>query len=148
MDWGQVGTGAIGSGGKWEGECRKRWLELRGLWGLVWKPSAWTFLKHMMMIVVSSPNNEDKKSQMVITCHQTRLPIAGLGCIQLNCWPTEIHKQPKLLLKRGMLSANLQQGPIADDNIWLYNHGEVRLVPIWSLPHILVSLVQITKRQL
>ena len=27
-----------------------------------------------------------RKSGLVIFCSQTRLPVVGLGCIQLNCW--------------------------------------------------------------
>lgn len=45
--WGQEQTGApIGVGGLgWQGElgwkeCRERRLQLRGIWGMVWKPSA------------------------------------------------------------------------------------------------------------
>jgi hypothetical protein len=33
-------------------------------------------------------------SQMVIFffCHQARLSVLGLGCIELSCWPRDFHR--------------------------------------------------------
>ena len=35
------------------------------------------------------------ESQLVIFCTQVRHPVAGLGCIHLNCWPRGSHENPQ-----------------------------------------------------
>jgi hypothetical protein len=44
-----------------------------------------------------TPNKEDIESEMVTFCSQTWLPVQGLVCILLNCWPSDpvIPKQPR-----------------------------------------------------
>ena len=38
---------------------------------------------------------EDSESQLAISCSQARLPVVGLGCIQLSHCPRGSHKNPQ-----------------------------------------------------
>ena len=78
-------------------------MELRGIWEVMKTYCSGNFLKYMEVILMRSPNNGGMESQLAISCYQMRLPVAGLGCIQLSCWTggyMEIPKEPRLLLRQ------------------------------------------------
>lgn len=45
-------------------------------------------------IYQSNPNDGNKESQLAISCHQRRLLLGELCCIQLSCWPRQTLNNP------------------------------------------------------
>ena len=58
---------------------------------------------------MKSPNNKEIGPQLVISCHQTKFPVAESGYIQLCCWPKGAHEiltSPDCCLDHRLLSVN------------------------------------------
>jgi hypothetical protein len=56
------------------------------------EPCVWdAFSYNKVFLFVKKKKKKNMESQMIISCHKTRLPVAGMGCIQLNCRPCKSH---------------------------------------------------------
>ena len=96
---------------------------------------------------MKSPNNEEDGCLTGHLLSPTRLPVKGLGCIQLSCWLSGSHGDPLITQAvaetKGWSLKTVCGNPIAEDNpTQISDHGEAKLVPVWSPhPNITVSSV-------
>lgn len=79
----------------------------------------------MKAILMRSLNKGGRESHLVISCHQTRLPVPGLACIQLCCWPRKSHE-------------NLQTTEAVANTMCycMENHSRAPLLKITPIQHI------------
>jgi hypothetical protein len=88
----------------------------------------------------------DGELLLTISCHQTKLPVLGLGFIQLSCWPKAIHGNPQITLA----VAKTMNSSLKPDNktpllktisIQLLECGEIKQDHTMNLhPHFLMSM--------
>lgn len=84
---------------------------------------------------------------LTISCSQARLPVDGVGCIQLSCWPKESHRNPQnpradAKTQGCSLRADISTPLLRAISTQLTENG-VEVVPTWNLhSYVLLRFVQ------
>lgn len=93
----------------------------------------------MKVILMRSPSNRRYK---IISCSQAGKASSGrTEQHSVECWLRGSYGNPQT--PQAVANRKLITEPIAKDSTHTTEHGEVKLVPTWTLyPYVLVSLVQ------
>lgn len=81
-----MGDRGSGYGERWGkgNELEERWLELGGIWRVVWRSSALEISWFMKAILTGITSNRGYGVSLATSCSQARLPVVRSRCIPLQ----------------------------------------------------------------